>query len=132
MALPPSSPWEEPEGPDIAKLNQVLEDDERVKGFKGNEGMLQTAQAVFMPQPVAPHAPEMGAKYARKVAWRDQVDLLLITCTRFLHPSAEGALALAIGRDIDAKINAIFALLDANDMRNVVKFKPGQLKTLPL
>ena len=124
--------WADTAEANVTMLDDALEDDQRVKEFKGGTDMLATAQAIYRPQPGAPRAGELGAKYARKVAWRDYLDLPLITCTRFLDPSAEGALALAIGMDLDAKLNMVVSPLDAHDMRSLVRFNPVQIKTLCL
>ena len=71
--------WADTGEANVPMLDEVLEDDQLVKDFKGASGMLATAQAIYRPQPLAPRSGELGAKYARKVAWRDHIDFLLIT-----------------------------------------------------
>ena len=92
--------------------------------------MLDVAQATYLLKPLPPLSVELGPEYARQLAWRDHLDLMLITCTRFLDPSAEGALALSMGMDIDARIRSLFSMLKANDLTSLIRFKPEQLKTL--
>ena len=123
--------WADTEPTDEAKLGEILEDDRRVKDYKATTEMLETVQATYLPKPLPPLSAELGPKYARKLAWRDQLDLMLMTCTRFLDPSAEGALGLShAGMDTDARIRALYSILKANDLTSLIRFKPEQLKTL--
>ena len=68
---------EEVAGSDEALLNTAMQDDERVKNYPGAPHLLQTAQQVFMPAHVGAMTPTVGAVNARKIAWTDQLDLML-------------------------------------------------------
>ena len=117
--------WADTESADVIKLEETLEDDQRVKDYKKGADVLEVAKAMF-PVPLPPRAAELGPKYARKLAWRDQLDLTLITATRFLDPYAEGALTLAPpGMSTDARIRALFALLQEHDLVSLMRFQTG-------
>ena len=122
--------WADTGDTNLVKLEQVLEDDQRVEDYKPETEMLEVVQNMFRPVPLPPRV-ELGAKYARKLAWREHIDLMLITATRFLDPSSEGALTLShAGMDQDARIRALVALLKEHDMSSLLRFKPEQIKTL--
>ena len=122
--------WADTGDTNIVKLEQVLEPDQRVRDYEPKTEMLEVVQNMFRPVPLPPRV-ELGAKYARKLAWREHIDLMLITATRFLDPSSEGALTLSHpGMDQDARIRALVALLREHDVSSLLRFKPEQIKTL--